>query len=223
MHMGSVGFIIFQLVVLIFSVMIHEISHGYVAERLGDPTARLAGRLTLNPLKHLDPVGSVLLPLLFFLTNSPVMLGWAKPVPYNPLGLSKDYRYGPLKVALAGPAANLLMFVIFGFGARLLAPVLSPNLAGFFGFIAYMNVAIAVFNLLPIPPLDGSKVLTLFFPNSLMAIERMGFMGIIILFLFIYVFWGVILSISSFLFSFVAGPDIVFAVLRLITLLSGHG
>ncbi|MEK7076964.1 MAG: site-2 protease family protein, partial [Patescibacteria group bacterium] len=102
---------IFQLLVLVFSVMIHEISHGYMAERLGDPTARLAGRLTLNPLKHLDPFGSVLLPFLLYYFGSPVLLGWAKPVPYNPYNLHKDYQHGPLKVALAGPLSNIGLFI----------------------------------------------------------------------------------------------------------------
>ena len=204
--MDSLALGIFQLVVLIFSVMIHEISHGYVAERLGDPTARLAGRLTLNPLKHLDPVGSVLLPLLLFFTNSPVMLGWAKPVPYNPFNLSKDYKYGPLKVALAGPASNLLVLVIFGLGVRFMFPFLDPNLIRLFGFVALMNSLLAIFNLIPIPPLDGSKILTVFFPKALYALESFGAMGIVLVFMAVYFFSGFIFKASFVLLSLVAGP-----------------
>ena len=115
--MDSLIFGIFQFAILIFSVIIHEVSHGYAAERLGDPTARLAGRLTMNPIPHIDLFGSIILPLLFFLTNSPILLGWAKPVPYDPRNL-REQRYGPLKVALAGPGSEILLFLIFGLAGR---------------------------------------------------------------------------------------------------------
>ncbi|HTY39545.1 MAG TPA: site-2 protease family protein, partial [Candidatus Paceibacterota bacterium] len=103
--------IIFQFVVLIFSVVIHEVSHGYMAERLGDPTARLSGRLTLNPLKHLDPIGSVMLPLFLVLSHLPVF-GWAVPVPYNPHNLRDPVR-GAGKIAAVGPASNLMLAIFF--------------------------------------------------------------------------------------------------------------
>src|SRR3989344_222487 len=102
----NIIFLIFQLTVLIFSVMIHEISHGYMAEYLGDPTARDAGRLTLNPVKHIDPFGSIILPLILSLTNSPILFGWAKPVPYNPYNL-RPGRWSEAIVAAAGPLSHL--------------------------------------------------------------------------------------------------------------------
>ena len=201
-------FLIFQLSVLIFSVMIHEISHGFVAEKLGDDTARLAGRLTLNPLKHLDFFGYLLLPFLLFVTNSPVVLGWAKPVPYNPYKLHKDYKYGPLKVALAGPASNLLLLLILGLTARFGSGFLSPNLLSIFAFIAYLNVYLAVFNLLPIPPLDGSKLLPILFPRFAASIERIGFMGIAFVFIFLFLFSSVISYIANRVFYLVAGQNV---------------
>src|SRR3989338_2951574 len=104
---------IFSLIVLLFSVIIHELAHGYVAHSLGDPTAKYQGRLTLNPLPHLDPFGSVILPLLLFISGSPVLIGWAKPVPINPYNFT-DQKWGTLKVSLAGPATNITLAVFFG-------------------------------------------------------------------------------------------------------------
>ncbi len=200
--------IIFQFVVLIFSVMIHEISHGFVAEKLGDSTARMAGRLTLNPLKHIDPFGSILLPLILFITHSPVVLGWAKPVPYNPYNLHKDFKYGPLKVALAGPISNLLILLILGLIARFGFAFLSPNLIALFGFIAYLNAILAIFNLVPIPPLDGSKILPLIFPKVGVHIEKLGMFGILLVFLFLFLFSGIIWKIATYLFIFISGPEV---------------
>lgn len=210
-------FLIFQLCVLIFSVMIHEVAHGFVAEKLGDDTARMAGRLTLNPLKHLDFFGSLLLPFLLFLTNSPVVLGWAKPVPYNPYKLHKDYKYGPLKVALAGPASNLILLLVFGFIARFGFEFFSPNLVSIFAFIAYLNVYLAVFNLLPIPPLDGSKLLPIIFPRFAAQIERIGFMGIAFVFVFLMLFSSVISYISAHVFYFIAGPNVFNSMLNFLS------
>ena len=104
---------IFSLVILLFSVIIHELAHGYIAYSLGDPTAKYAGRLTLNPIKHLDPFGSVILPLILFISGSPILFGWAKPVPVNPYNF-KDQKWGSLKVAIAGPITNIALAVFFG-------------------------------------------------------------------------------------------------------------
>ncbi len=205
--MDQITFLIFQLTVLIFSVMIHEISHGYVAEYLGDPTACDAGRLTLNPIKHIDPIGSIILPVILSLTNSPIMFGWAKPVPYNPNNLHKDFKYGPLKVALAGPTSNLFMLIVFGLLARVGAPFISWNLVGLFGFIAFLNVSLGVLNLIPIPPLDGSKILSTLFPQYANSIERIGFSGILLLIILIMYFGQFISYISNYLFLFVAGEN----------------
>lgn len=200
------GFI-FYIVVLIFSVVIHEVSHGFIARRLGDPTAEAAGRLTLNPIKHLDPFGSVIFPLLSFVLSSPVMLAWAKPVPYNPNNLYKDYKYGPLKVALAGPASNLLLFLIFALLARFTFGMVSPMLTGVLMFVALINVSLAVFNLVPVPPLDGSKILPLLLPPQYArVVENVGLMGIAFVFLFVYFFAPVITDIVVTISTWVAGP-----------------
>ncbi len=163
--MDSGVILIFQLIVLIFSVMIHEISHGYVAERLGDPTARLAGRLTLNPLVHVSFFGMVILPILsYFAWGMPV--GGAKPVPYNPHNLKNPINGGAL-IAAAGPLSNFLIAVIFGILMRVISVVNAPALlasSSFFSIIVYINILLGVFNLVPLPPLDGSKVLNFFLP-----------------------------------------------------------
>src|SRR5574343_425811 len=110
---------IFSLIVLLFSVIIHELAHGYVASSLGDPTAKYEGRLTLNPLKHLDPFGSIILPLLLFIAGSPVLFGWAKPVPVNPYNF-RDKKWGEIKVSIAGPLSNISLAIVFGLILRFL-------------------------------------------------------------------------------------------------------
>ncbi|MEK7212486.1 MAG: site-2 protease family protein [Patescibacteria group bacterium] len=205
----DLSFFIFELIVLVFSVMVHEVAHGFMAEKLGDPTARDAGRLTFNPIKHIDLFGSVLLPLLLYFSGSQILLGWAKPVPYNPYNL-RDRKYGPLKVALIGPVANLILFLVFGLLARLGAGAFSPYLVVLFGFIALMNVNLAVFNLIPIPPLDGSKILTLILPpRYAMMVERIGMSGILFIFLFLYLFAWIIPLVSLNVFYWVSGSGVL--------------
>jgi Zn-dependent protease len=193
---------IFSIAILILSVVLHEVSHGYAADRLGDPTARLAGRLTLNPIRHLDLFGSIIIPSLTFLLGG-FIFGWAKPVPYNPYNL-RDQKWGEAKIAFAGPASNLLLALIFGLvirldlvGTTLLAPVT---------LIVLINIVLAVFNLIPIPPLDGSKILFSLLPykylNIRVFLERYSF--ILILFL-IFFLWSLLLPIISFIFSFLTG------------------
>ncbi len=160
--MGSPDFgnVLLQIVALLFSVVFHEVSHGWVAEKNGDPTARYMGRLTLNPIPHLDLWGSILMPAILALTHSPVLFGYAKPVPVDVRNLNNP-RIDGLKVALAGPASNLLLgtacAALFGVSAAYLGieHALSRLLAA--GIV--VNSVLAVFNLLPIPPLDGSWVL----------------------------------------------------------------
>jgi len=147
---------IFSLIILLFSVIMHEIAHGSVALKLGDPTAKNAGRLTLNPLKHIDAFGTVLLPLMLVLIRSPFVVGWAKPVPINPYNF-RDQRWGSLKVSIAGPATNFLLAVIFGLAIRFLP--LPDTFKFLFSFIVIYNFVLAFFNLIPIPPLDGSHIL----------------------------------------------------------------
>ncbi len=158
---------IFQILILIFSVIIHEISHGFVALCFGDKTAQYEGRLTLNPMKHLDWFGSVILPLALYVTNAGFMIGWAKPVPYNPYNLRNRNIAEPL-VALAGPASNLFVATIFGLIIRVLLSYgfSSSPLIGIFGFVVLINVSLAIFNLIPIPPLDGSKILFAALPTN---------------------------------------------------------
>lgn len=199
--------IIFQIVILLFSVVIHEVSHGFVAEHLGDPTARLAGRLTLNPVKHLDPFGSFLLPVLLIISHSPIVFGWAKPVPYNPSRLVKDYKYGPLKVALAGPASNLLIAFVFGLLLRFTYH-LSFAFAGLVGIVVFLNLLLAIFNLMPIPPLDGSKILTVFLPPKYsLYVQQIGLIGIFFVLLFLLYFGGIIFGLTSLFFETLAGPE----------------
>jgi Zn-dependent protease len=156
---------ILSIIILIFSVILHEVSHGLMADRLGDPTARLSGRLTLNPIKHIDPVGSILVPLITSLFG--FTFGWAKPVPYNPYNL-KNRRQGEFLIALAGPASNLLIALIFGTIMRFTAT--AANIGDpFFQVVTYIviiNIVLAIFNLIPLPPLDGSKLLFSVLPNK---------------------------------------------------------
>jgi len=197
---------IFQIAILIVSIVIHEVSHGYMAYALGDPTAKEYGRLTLNPLKHLDIFGSLFLPFLLIISHSPVVLGWAKPVPYNPNLLYKDYKYGPLKVALAGPGSNLVVAGFFGLILRFGADFLSQPISLIFGYIVLINCLLAVFNLIPIPPLDGSKILITFLPaRYAAALERIEFGGILLVLLFIFFFSGFIYNAAIFVFRLLTG------------------
>lgn len=159
---------IFFLIVLLFSVIIHELAHGYVAYSLGDPTAKYAGRLTLNPLKHLDPLGSVILPLLFLFLSllpggQPFIFGWAKPVPINPYNF-KDQKWGTLKVSVAGPLSNFSVAIVFGLFIRFFNYSQIAPLIELFAIIVFLNILLGLFNLIPIPPLDGSWILFRFLP-----------------------------------------------------------
>lgn len=152
---------LFSLIVLLFSVILHEVAHGSMALKLGDSTAKSAGRLTLNPLKHIDLFGTIILPALLVLTRSPFILGWAKPVPVNPYNL-QDQKWGMLKVSLAGPLANFSLAVIFGLFIRFIN--LPETMSILFSLIVIYNFAWALFNLLPVPPFDGSHILFTFLP-----------------------------------------------------------
>ncbi len=160
----SVEFKLFLYFLIVFSAVFHEYFHGWMANYLGDPTAKYAGRLTLNPLKHLDPLGTLIIPLflLFFLGG---FIGWAKPVPYNPYNL-RDQKYGSAKVGGAGPAANFLIALIFGLFLRFFSDYVGGLLYITFIWVVYINIFLGLFNLIPIPPLDGSKLLMDFFPQS---------------------------------------------------------
>ncbi len=156
--------IVFYIGVLIFSIIIHEVMHGVAADRLGDPTARYAGRLTLNPIPHIDLWGSIIIPTVLVLTNSPIFFGYAKPVPYNPYNL-RPGRFSEAIVAFAGPLSNAAIAIALALVLRL--GIVGPE-AGTLLYIGILiNVMLFFFNLIPIPPLDGSKVLEAILPPGL--------------------------------------------------------
>jgi len=201
---------IFYILILLFSVVIHEVSHGFVAEMFGDDTARNAGRLTLNPLKHIDPFGSIILPALLFIstvaTGHPFVFGWAKPVPYNPNNLSNK-KWGTVAVVAAGILANIFIAIVFGLMIRFSIGSVSSDAFYFItSSIVLVNLALAVFNLVPIPPLDGSKILFSLLPASFSPLfaflERYGF---IILLVFIFFFSNILYPILSHSFTFITG------------------
>jgi len=228
--------VIFLLAILIFSIVIHEVAHGSAAEAQGDPTAKYAGRLTLNPIKHLDFVGSFLVPLLCVIFPTRLIFGWAKPVPINPYNF-KDQKYGSLKVAVAGPGANFLVAAFFGVAGRMLpldpasrsfafnsffkflTEIKIPEGLGETGFwgmvlflfliIIFINILLAIFNLIPIPPLDGSHILSAIVPGTERKFKELQMkMGILILplvFLVIYLFLPVIFGIVIRVFILIAG------------------
>ncbi len=203
------GFFIFQIVVLIGSVVVHEVSHGLAADYLGDKTARRAGRLSLNPVRHLDPVGSFLVPGFLALLGGPIF-GWARPVPYNPQNL-RSGRWGEVVVAAAGPVSNIVLALAFTLLVRLsgfwnsIFLSFTSVIEMFMGIIA-INLSLAVFNLIPIPPLDGSKILFGLLPESARGIqtfiERYGF---IVLFIFVAFGGGLIGPIVESAFRFLLG------------------
>lgn len=188
--------------VLIFSVILHEVAHGWVAERLGDPTARMLGRITLNPIPHIDPVGTILLPALFLLpallsgSSLGFFIAWAKPVPVNPMYL-KDGKKDMALVALSGPLTNIVIAIIFAIAFHLILP--SPIIKS----VIFMNLYLAFLNLIPIPPLDGSKVISIFLSDeAALRFQSIGSIGILILvFLLFFPIGG--FSIGRLLFSIV--------------------
>ena len=185
--------IILSLIILIYSSILHEIAHGYVAYRLGDPTAKLLGRLTLNPIKHIDPFMSIILPVMLFFT-SPIIFGGAKPVPIDPFNL-REGRKDIALVSLSGPLTNILLAIL----GSILIHIFYPNMplamvtsSGIIGFclssLVNLNLLLALFNLIPIPPLDGSKILASILPKkdatAYLSLERIG---LLILFALLFI------------------------------------
>jgi Zn-dependent protease len=216
-----------SVIILIFSIIIHEYGHAWMANRLGDSTAKDLGRLTLNPIPHIDIFGSILLPLFFILSGSGFLLAWAKPVPYNPTRI-KDKKYGDLKVALSGPVSNLILAMVFGLLARflpltnglksqLLSYYLSNDTSSILSLMSgnilvviflmsiifcFLNLLLAIFNLIPIPPLDGSKIILNFLPERLkykfFSVEKWGMFIVfllLILGLFKYLMYPILYSL----------------------------
>lgn len=200
------------IIALIMSIVLHEMAHGYAANWLGDPTARLQGRLSANPLVHVDPLGSIIIPSLLFFSGTPILFGWAKPVPYNPYNL-RDQKYGEAKVAAAGPATNIVIAIAFSILIRMSDVLTLPDTFITIAWqIVLLNIVLAFFNMLPIPPLDGSKILMSILPFNArrkyqeftMWMERLGMFAMFaFLFLFIMLladpFFALVLNITSLL------------------------
>lgn len=185
-------FEIITLAILILSIVFHEVAHGYAANWLGDPTARLAGRLSPNPLLHIDPIGSVLIPGALYIMHAPFLFGWAKPVPYNPYNL-RNQKWGESFVAASGPLANVLLAVIFATLIRFADILtLSSKFVEMAAYVVFINVLLALFNAIPFPPLDGSKIIAPFLTYRLAQkyralMQYMENLGFVALFLCIFI------------------------------------
>ena len=199
---------IFYIVVILYSVTIHEVSHGLMANSLGDPTAKNLGRLTLNPIKHLDLFGSVILPFVLFVTTG-FAFGYAKPVPYNPHNLN-DRKYGPVKVAMAGPTSNFVLALLFGLILRFMPDVFTTSLVPeLFSRIVMINLVLGVFNMFPIPPLDGHWLLMTFLPPRLDALKVYIYKNSFILFpIFLIIFMLFVSPVIFWLYKLITGTGL---------------
>ena len=208
---------ILSLIILIFSIIAHEVAHGYAANSLGDPTARLAGRLTLNPLPHIDLMGSIVIPALLIFGSSPILFGWAKPVPYNPYNL-KNQWWGEALVAVAGSATNILLAIIFGLLVRFGAAFgLSETMLSLAATIAFVNLFLGMFNLIPFPPPAGFTALRAALPWGLSSsmlrfehsIRSSGVLALILFLLaFSYILANPFFNLVLWIFSFITGAGI---------------
>jgi len=202
--------VIFQIIILIFAVIIHEVSHGVVALSLGDPTAKLAGRLTLNPIPHIDIYGSIILPLAMGLASGGAfMFGYAKPVPFNPY-LLKDQKWAPALVALAGPASNLVLAILLGVFYRIatIFTDISAEVGQLFEIAVGINIVLAVFNAVPIPPLDGSKIIAPLLPDKFLRSEFYAVLeqqGMWVVLIFVFFGFGLIRPIIDGLAKLILG------------------
>lgn len=193
---------------LIFAITVHEVAHGWVANQRGDATARMLGRLTLNPAKHIDPIGTIVVPAVLYFTGSPFLFGWAKPVPIN-FNALKSPKQDMILVALAGPVSNFIMAILW-----LLLSFFAVNMSDQFllkmaGFGISINLILGVFNLLPLPPLDGSRVVTSLLPNKLAyeynKLEAYGLyilLGLLFLGVFEKIILPIVKTLRTFMFEF---------------------
>jgi len=195
--MPDIQTLLIYIIPLTFAITLHEFAHGWVANQCGDSTARMLGRLTLNPIKHIDPMGTILVPIVLYFTGSPFLFGWAKPVPINFNALKYPKRDMVL-VALAGPASNFIMALLWSFAIMIALSLDSQLLIEMAKFGVVINLVLGVFNLLPLPPLDGSRVVSALLPNNLAyyynKLEAYG-LYIVLALLFFGIFQKVILPI----------------------------
>ncbi len=200
-----------RLAILIFSVIIHEYNHGLVALRNGDDTAKAMGRLTLNPLPHLDPFGTVLLPLLLFTLHSPIIIGWARPVPINPFRFH-DFRRGMIQVGASGPVSNVVLGLFFAFLFRITGSSIRSGIGLLLYFGVFINFLLAFFNLIPIPPLDGSRILGSLLPLKMeSAYYRIERYGMLIIFAFLlFGLFDFLVPLLNYLVGLVTGIPLPF-------------
>ncbi|HEY4511782.1 MAG TPA: site-2 protease family protein [Candidatus Paceibacterota bacterium] len=197
---------IFSIAILIMSVVAHEVAHAWSAELLGDPTPRLAGRLTLNPLRHLDLFGSLIVPLITFFAGG-IIFGWAKPVVWNPYNI-RNARWGEGLIAFAGPLTNLLIALFFSLIIRFVAPLypLPLSFIDISQYIILINITLAIFNLVPVPPLDGSKILFMLIPPHYQHVREMiERYSMVLILIFIFVLWRFITPVIPWLYKIFTG------------------
>jgi len=207
--MSNYALIPLQIFSLLYAIVIHESAHGYAAYQMGDKTAYYEGRLTLNPIKHIDPFGTIMVPGLLILLGAPFVVGWAKPVPVNPANF-RDYKKGELLVSLAGPGANLVSAIVFTVLYHIVTPANSlptTSIALFLFMLLLINIVLCAFNLLPIPPLDGSHVLQILLPerwaSKFRSLSQYGF--VIVIGLIMLGAIGMYLRFVMFMYSFLSG------------------
>lgn len=206
--------IIFQIIILVLSAIAHEVAHGFAALAYGDKTALYQGRLSMNPLVHIDMVGTIIVPLLLVILKSPIGFGWAKPVPYNPLNFT-NYKKGTRVVAVAGVLTNFALALLFGLILRFFGGALAPSAAFILYLIVLTNLSLGIFNLVPIPPLDGAKILFSFLPGRFekyqVVLERNGFFivfGLLLVMNFLHL--DPITTSVVFLFTLITGVPLNF-------------
>ncbi|MEI6042079.1 MAG: site-2 protease family protein [bacterium] len=201
----DIATIIISIAILVFSVVIHEVSHGLAALSQGDQTAKIMGRLTLNPIKHIDPFGSIILPLLCAILPGGIILGWAKPVPVN-FNALKSGKKGEALVAFAGPLSNIVLAVIAGLTIRFFGLGLPGPAIVALEIIVLTNLVLATFNLVPIPPLDGSRILSAILPQKaryiMHTLERYGLLFSL---LFVFFLWQLIIPVVYFIAYAISG------------------
>jgi Zn-dependent protease len=196
---------IFSILVLIFSVVVHEVSHGYSAYLLGDNTAKYQGRLTLNPIKHLELFGSIILPAVSYLTGG-FIIGWAKPVPFNPYNL-RNQKWGEAIVAVAGPLSNICIALFFGLLIRFgIASQFGQAFLYISSMIVMINLVLATFNLVPIPPLDGSKILFSLLPYNMQYVRNfLERNQLFLVLIFVFFLWQFVAPVVSLEFRLITG------------------